>query len=235
MSDKRDIFVLLDVDDTILDFHADEAVALKRALSELGIEPTEERIARYSVINQHMWELLEEGKLTRLEVLVKRFERFFEELGVKGISGFKAQELYEHYLSLTHHFMPQAQRLLDALYGKYPLYIVSNGTGLVQDGRIGASGIGPYFEDIFISERMGTNKPSMDFFKACFARIEGFDKSRAIIVGDSLSSDIRGGINAGIRTCWYNPAGKAGREDIKPDYEIKELMELPGLLEEIFN
>jgi len=232
-TDTKNAYIFLDVDDTILDFHADEAIALSRTLRELGVEPTEERLKRYSEINQSMWELLEEGKITRMEVLVRRFEIFFSELGLER-SGFEAQEMYEHYLSLGHHFMPQAQALLDELYGKYPLYIVSNGTGVVQDGRIASSGIACYFEKIFISERMGANKPSLQFFEKCFEQIPELDKSRSIIIGDSLTSDIRGGINAGLMTCWYNPKGKPAREDIPADYEIKELMELPVLLERIF-
>jgi len=225
--------ILLDVDDTILDFHADEAVALSRTLRESGLEPTAERIKRYSQINQYMWEQLEEGELTRMEVLVKRFEIFFAEQGIE-CSGYETQKAYEHYLSLDHHFMPQAEELLERLYGCYPLYIVSNGTGVVQDGRIKSSGIGKYFEKIFISERMGANKPSIEFFDKCFAEIDGFERENAIIIGDSLTSDIRGGINAGIKTCWFNPEGKSGRDDIKADYEIRSLLELPILLEKIF-
>ena len=130
--------------------------------------------------------------------------------------------------------MPGAEELLEALYGKYPLYIVSNGNLSVQEGRIASSGIAKYFGEIFISQQIGFDKPRKEFFDACFARIPGFDRERSIIVGDSLTSDIRGGINAGIKTCWYNPRGKAAREDIRPDYSIAELNELPGLLSEIF-
>lgn len=233
MNSEKKPIILLDVDDTILDFHADEAIALTRALEEQGVDVTAERIKRYSEINQSMWELLEEGKITRMEVLVRRFEILFKELGLER-SGFETQAKYEHYLSLDHHFMPQAEELLDALYGKYPLYIVSNGTGVVQDGRIASANIARYFEKIFISERVGANKPSLEFFEKCFAEIEDFDKDRAIIIGDSLTSDIKGGINSGIKTCWYNPHGKAAREDIRADYEIRELMELPALLDELF-
>lgn len=233
MNDLKKPFILLDVDDTILDFHADEAIALTRTLEEQGVEVTPERIKRYSEINQSMWELLEEGKITRMEVLVRRFELFFKELGFER-SGFETQAMYEHYLSLGHHFMPQAEELLENLYGRYPLYIVSNGTGVVQDGRIASSGIARYFEKIFISERVGANKPSLEFFEKCFAEIDGFEKDRSIIIGDSLTSDIRGGINCGIKTCWYNPNGKAARSDINADYEIRELMELPALIEKVF-
>ena len=157
----------------------------------------------------------------------------FGELGVEG-SGTQAQKIYEGLLSQGHWFMPGAEELLEELYGKYPLYIVSNGNISVQDGRIASAGIAGYFEEIFISQRIGFDKPRKEFFDACFAKIPGFDRERAIIVGDSLTSDIRGGINAGIKTCWYNPRGKAAREDIRPDYCITALNELPGLLEKLF-
>ena len=230
---ERKPIVLLDVDDTLLDFHKAEAIALSRTLRELGIEPKDETLRRYSQINQSQWELLEEGKITRRQVLVRRFEILFAELSVIE-SGDKAQAMYENYLSIGHHFMPGAEELLEALKGKYELYIVSNGTGVVQDGRIKSAGIAPYFEDIFISERVGYNKPAKEFFDLCFERIGEFELDRSIIVGDSLTSDIRGGINAGIKTCWFNPHGNPGREDIPADYEIKALSELPALLERLF-
>lgn len=225
--------VLLDVDDTILDFHKAEAVALTKTLTDMGIEPLDSTLKRYSQINARQWELLEEGKLTREQVLTCRFEILFDELGVEH-SGYEARKLYENYLSIGHYFMEGAPELLEALYGKYELYIVSNGTGVVQAGRIKSAGIARYFEDIFISENIGFNKPSAEFFIRCFERIPGFDKSRAMIVGDSLTSDIRGGINAGIKTCWFNPMAKSQREDIPADYEIHALSELPALLERIF-
>ena len=92
------------------------------------------------------------------------------------------------------------------------------------------SGIAHYFQDIFISERIGADKPKKEFFDRCFARIPGFDRAQAMIIGDSLTSDIRGGNNAGIQTCWFNPKHKPRRPDIHVDYEIDALMELPQLL-----
>ena len=225
--------VLLDVDDTLLDFHKAEAIALAKTLRAMGIDPKPETLSRYSEINARQWELLEEGVVTRDVVLTRRFELLFEELGVVR-SGAEARDMYEGNLAIGHYFMPGAEELLEALYGKYDLYIVSNGTAIVQEGRIGSAGIAKYFEEIFISEKVGFDKPSRAFFDRCFARIPGFDPARAIIVGDSLTSDIRGGLNAGIRTCWFNPKGKASRADIVPDYEIHTLDQLPGLLEEIF-
>lgn len=225
--------VLLDVDDTLLDFHKAEAAALSKTLVDMGVEPKAETLSRYSVINAGLWEQLEEGLVTREQVLTSRFEILFNELGLAH-SGYEARLLYENYLSIDHYFMPGAPALLEALYGKYRLFIVSNGTASVQDGRIKSAGIARYFEEIFISERVGFNKPSPEFFARCFERIPGFARESTLIVGDSLSSDIRGGINAGIKTCWFNPKGKAAREDIRPDWEISALEELPGLLGEIF-
>lgn len=224
--------IFLDVDDTILDFHTAEANALRGTLESIGLDPTPETTALYSRINARQWELLEEGRLTRAQVLTRRFDILFGELGVERSSA-GTQKIYERLLSQGHWFMPGAEALLEELYGKYDLYIVSNGTGTVQDGRIASAGIARYFRDIFISERIGFDKPRREFFDACFARIPDFDRERAIIVGDSLTSDIRGGINAGIRTCWYNPRGKQRREDILPDFEISKLEQLPALLESI--
>ena len=230
---KPPVFVLLDLDDTILDFHQAEANAVSKTLAQLGIEPKESTVRRYSQINAGRWELLEQGLITREEVLTSRFEMLFGELGVEG-SGTQAQKIYEGLLGQGHWFRPGAEELLEELYGKYPLYIVSNGNLSVQNGRIASAGIAGYFEEIFISQKIGFDQPRKEFFDACFARIPGFDRQRSIIVGDSLTSDIQGGINAGIKTCWYNPLGKAARDDIRPDSCITALHELPGLLSGIF-
>jgi 2-haloacid dehalogenase len=131
--------------------------------------------------------------------------------------------------------MTGAEELLEALHGKYRLFIASNGVQRVQDGRIASAGIAPYFEKIFISEHMEANKPDARFFEQCFREIPGFERSRAIILGDSLSSDIRGGINAEILTCWFNPKGKENPGPIKADYEIRDLGEFAGLLRRIFD
>lgn len=223
-------YLLFDLDDTLLDFHKAEAWALRQALRRNGVEPTDAIAARYSEINQSQWELLEEQKITRQQVLVRRFQLLFQELGVDA-SCEETQECYEHMLAKGHDFMPGAQELLETLKGKYELYLVSNGTAMVQDARLRDSGIEKYFKGIFISERVGVDKPQKEFFDRSFATISDFDPSQAMIVGDSLTSDIRGGNNAGIRTCWYNPKHKPRRADIHVDYEIAELMELPKLLD----
>ena len=225
--------ILIDLDNTILDFNAAEHAALTKALTELGVPADEDTLRRYHEINIQHWEMLEDGLLTREEVLVKRFEALFRERGIEA-DAFRTQEQYESNLSVGHWFVPGAPELLEALHGKYRLFICSNGTGSVQDGRIASAGLAPYFEDIFISERIGGNKPERGFFEACFARIPGFRRERALILGDSLTSDIRGGKNAGILTCWYNPQGKDNPGAIRPDWEIRALEQFPALLETVF-
>lgn len=222
--------VLIDLDDTLLDFKKAEKNALHHTLLQLGINPTAEITELYSAINASRWELLELGKLTRGQVLVSRFELLFEALGTQQ-SAEDVQRIYEKRLSRGHWFMPGAEALLETLSPLYDLYIVSNGTASVQDGRIADAGIAKYFRDIFISQRMGFNKPRHEFFDACAQRIPGYDPESTVIVGDSLTSDILGGRNAGITTIWFNPRGKVCRGDIVPDFEISSLSELPALLE----
>ena len=225
-------FVFLDLDDTLLDFHRAETEAIRDTFLSFSLPADDEAIARYKAINRRTWEAMERGELTRDEVLTRRFDVLFDELSV-SISSKEVQAFYERRLSVGHYFMPGATELLDELYGKYKLYIATNGTPVVQEGRMKSAGIGKYFDEIFISAKIGKNKPDPGFFDYAFERIPNFSKSRAIIVGDSLTSDILGGINAGIKTCLYNPKGQAHGTDVAADYEIKELSELPGLLAEI--
>ena len=224
--------VLFDLDDTLFDFHKAEKIALTKTLVHFGIDPTEETLALYSAINAAHWKRLELGEISREEVKVGRYRELFETIGVE-CDPVKATAYYESMLAIGHYFMPGAPELLEELYGKYRLYIVSNGTAKVQEGRIGSSGIAKYMDGIFISQVLGANKPDKQFFDICFSEIPDFSLSETVIIGDSLSSDIKGGINAGITTVWFNPKGIENDNDIKPDYTIKELSEVPGLLSQI--
>lgn len=222
--------VFLDLDDTILDFTRAEAEALRRALTEMDAPAEDSVLARYHEINTAQWELLEEGVLTREQVLLGRFDILFRELGLERSSR-EMCERYEEYLAEGHWFIPGAEALLERLAPRYDLYLASNGTAGVQYRRLESAGIIPRFRGIFISQELGADKPSPAFFEKCFAAVPGFSRETAVMVGDSLTSDIRGGRDAGIRTCWFNPRGKPARRDIVPDYEITALHQLPPLLE----
>ncbi len=224
--------VLLDSDDTLLDFTLAEHIALKKTLTQVGIDPKDETVSLYSEINKRHWEMLERGELTRAQVLTRRFDRLFETLGIEGDSK-ETQSLYNHNLSIGHYFIPGAVELLEALYGKYKLYMVTNGNESVQVPRLKSADIGHFFEEIFISQRIGFDKPRIEFFDKCFAQMPPYDKNEMIIIGDSLTSDIKGGINAGIHTCWFNPRGKQGREDIVPEFIVKSLDEIPALIQSL--
>lgn len=224
--------VLLDLDDTILDFKKAEAEALKKTLISMGIEPKDTTIKIYSQINEGFWKKLELGLIERSKLLTERFDVLFKEIGVEK-SGEVAWNTYEALLSNGHFFIDGAVEALEKIKDNYDLYIVSNGTASVQEKRIKSADISKYFKEIFISQKIGYNKPRIEFFEACFKQIPDFNKDETIIVGDSLTSDIQGGINAGIHTCWFNLRGNLGRDDIVPEYTIYKITQLPDLLKRI--
>lgn len=223
-------FLFLDLDDTILDFHKAERIALAKTIRDFGVEPTEEVLGRYHEINKWHWEQLELRKMTRPEVLTGRFRVLFEELGVPANPS-AVTEKYTENLSIGHYFLPGAEEAVAALSKKYRLFLASNGTASVQKGRMTSANLYRFFEQVFVSQEIGHNKPAKAYFDIAFSRIPGFDPARAMIVGDSLSSDMKGGNNAGIRTCWVNPNHAPRNPEIHIDYEIEALAQLPGLLE----
>jgi len=223
-------FLFLDLDDTILDFHKAEGIALSKTLETMGLAPTQEVLGQYRQINRAHWEMLERREITREQVLVRRFRVLFERFGIQ-VDQVACARLYEDYLSRGHYFLEGAVETLEILAKKYRLFLASNGTAKVQVGRLQSANINHFFEKIFISQQVGPDKPSKAFFDRCFAQIPGFETEKAIIVGDSLTSDIQGGINAGMRTCWVNPKHAPVRADIQPDYQIESIVQLPALLE----
>ena len=225
-------YLFLDLDDTILDFHKAERIAIAKTIREFGLEPTEEVLHRYHLINKWHWEQLELGTMTRDQVLENRFGALFAEFGVEADKAACART-YEKNLSIGHYFLPGAEEAVERLSKKYRLFLASNGTASVQKGRMTSANLYRFFERSFVSQEIGHNKPSKEYFEAAFAMIPGFDKSKCLMVGDSLTSDIRGGINAGIKTCWVNPNHLPRRPDITPDFEIEYLHQLDNLLESL--
>ena len=224
--------LFLDLDDTILDFHKAERIALAKTFRTFGADPTETVLNRYHVINKEHWERLERREITREQTLLGRFQALFQEMGIPVDPEAVARE-YEKNLAIGHYFLPGAEEAVASLSEKYELYLASNGTASVQKGRLTSANLYRYFRQVFVSQEIGYNKPSREYFDACFARIPGFDRKKAMIVGDSLTSDILGGKNAGIKTCWVNPSHAPGRADILPDYEIEALSQLEALLDQI--
>lgn len=223
-------FLFLDLDDTILDFRQAEHTAITRTLSAFGIDPTPEITEAYRRINLRCWKELERGTLTREDLKRVRFEKLFQQFGVEADVQ-AVSDAYMEFLGQGHWFLPGAEEAVERLSKKYRLFLASNGTASVQKGRMTSANLYRFFEQCFVSEEVGAAKPSKAFFDAAFARIEGFDPAKAMMVGDSLSSDILGGINAGIRTCWVNTNHYPAKPEIRPDFEIPALADLEALLE----
>lgn len=222
-------FLFLDLDDTILDFHKAERIAISKTFRQFGIEPTEDVLRRYSQINKECWHKLELGLWNREQVLVRRFELLFAEHDII-CDGTKVARAYEKNLSIGHYFLPGAEEAVDSLSQKYRLFLASNGTASVQQGRMTSANLYRFFEKVFVSQELGANKPAKEFFERATAQIPGYDPAKAMMVGDSLTSDILGGINAGMKTCWVNPNHTPANPEIPADYEIKSLSQLEELL-----
>lgn len=223
-------YLLFDADDTLLDFKEDEKRAVSALFREQGIEPTPLLVERYSAINLGLWKQFERGEISKEEIKVRRFTNFLKEHNIEG-DGVEYNEKYRRHLCEGGIKLPDADLVCKILKEKgYKLYILTNGIEEIQKKRFAKSGLVDYFEDFFISETMNTQKPAKEYFDKVFASIGSNDKSEYLIIGDSLSSDITGGIMAGIDTCWCNFRGSINNTDCKPDFIIKNLIELLDIL-----
>lgn len=221
--------ILLDVDNTLLDFDACEKMALERLFKDYNYVLDEEVLKLYLQINTSLWKAYEEGHIKREEILNTRFTRLFSVLGIDE-DGIKFEKEYRRLLGEGHSLVDGAIDILKYLVERYDLYIVTNGVGETQINRLKLSGIDKYMNGIFVSEYVGFQKPRKEFFDYCFDKIGGVELEKTMIIGDSLSSDIKGGNHAQISTCWYNPNGELNNIGVQVDYEIKKLGELRLIL-----
>ena len=221
--------LLWDIDGTILDFLAAEKAAIKSLFLDFGIgECTDEMIKEYSEINKEYWKKLERGEMSKPEILRRRFEDFFSLIGASADAE-AFNSAYQIRLGDTIVFIDEADLLLERLKKKgYKQYAVTNGTRVAQRNKLSKGGLYPLFDDVFISEEVGAEKPSREFFDAVLESIGRPDLSEIMIIGDSLTSDIKGGRNAGITTCYFNREYSLSSPDV--DIEIHSLYELEKIL-----
>ena len=218
-------YILFDLDDTLLDFEKAEHIAFNKLLEDCDIQFNEELFNKYKEINIGLWRRFELGEMSNKEVTKLRFEQFFNLLG-KKVDGREYDVSFRSYLAMGNQLFDGVVELLDKLSKTHVMCIASNGVGVTQHTRLQNNDLNKYFKHIFISEQVGYQKPDVEFFNAIFEKLGNINKKEIIIVGDNLMSDILGGINSGIDTCWINPKGLPIDNNIKPTYVVKKVTDL---------
>lgn len=214
--------VLFDADNTLFDFDTAEYDAITGVLCHYGLPSSDSIIAEYSRINLGFWKMLERGEIKKDELKVKRFEAFCERFGF-DVDAAEMAHSYMIELSKQSKLLDGSIEICEKLSGRCRLYIITNGIKSIQESRFSASPITKYFNGVFISEVIGFEKPSREYFEKVERQIPDFDRSKTLVVGDSLSSDILGGINYGLDTCWFNPKGKAAPDGMEITYVIDNI------------
>ena len=223
--------ILWDFDGTLTNFKHAQKHAIKAMFERLELGPCDdEAVDRYDEINEKYWRLIETGKYDKRTLLLQRFIEFFEELGLPTDAVEEFNDRYQVALGETTVYNDDSFTLLSDLRGRIRQYIVTNGTKRAQENKLANSGFDKIVDAAFISEETGFDKPSEGFYKYVFARIPSCERREILMVGDSLTSDIQGGMNAGIKTCWYNPGKKPVPDRYRVDYVISNLHELINIL-----
>ncbi|MEJ8302472.1 YjjG family noncanonical pyrimidine nucleotidase [Saccharibacillus sacchari] len=223
-------YILFDADDTLLDFRRCEREAFTTSLTESGLGLDFELCFKsYTTINRALWLDYEQNKVTQTQLRSERFRRLFTQLGIESDPETFGATYLRHFAAGSF-LTPDALAVCDALKPTLNLSIITNGISDVQFSRISGSELKDHFDHIIVSDDVGSAKPAPEIFDYAMRKIGCDDKSQALIVGDSLSSDIRGGHNYGIDTCWYNPGGLENTSGIVPTYEITSLTELLALV-----
>ena len=226
-------FLLFDLDHTLLDFDAAEDVALTQLLKEEGVTDIQAYKDYYVPMNKALWKDLELKKITKQELVNTRFSKLFEHFGIEKDGTYLANR-YQFYLAQQGQVFSGAMELLDNLIDRgYELYAATNGITAIQTGRLAQSGLDPYFNQVFISEQLQTQKPDALFYERIGQQIAGFSKEKTLMIGDSLTADIQGGNNAEIDTVWYNSHHLENKTKAQPTYEVDSYQALLELLDKL--
>lgn len=227
---KKITTILWDVDNTLLDFDYSMRNSLKQCFLTIGVDDCDEMINRYAQINDMYWKRLERGEVTKAQLLVGRFKDLLTEFHMEHIDYIKFKEEFQANLGTIYSYLDDSLTICKALQTQYAQYVVTNGVAKTQQSKLGLSGFKDVMNGLFISDEIGFNKPDKRFFEYCLEHIEEKDKEKILIVGDSLTSDIKGGNSVGIKTCWYNPQQKPLEEGYLVDAEISDLHDIYEVL-----
>jgi len=227
---KQYPWLWFDADGTLFDYNRAEATAIRKAFELLRLQFADEYLDVYREINQGLWQALERHEIKPDVLRVRRFELLLEALKLTG-SPDEMSTVYVEQLGLCTELMDGAYEVLQTLHGRCQIAIITNGLQTVQRSRLERSTIRGFVDELIISEEIGAAKPHAAYFDAAFAQTGHPRKSDVLIVGDSLTSDIQGGVDYGIDTCWYNPAGEPKPEGLPITYEIGYLRELLEMVE----
>jgi len=222
--------ILFDADGTLYDFDKAAVEALKSSFKKYNLEWTENTFLIYEEVNKKIWNDFEKGLITTKEIKRERFKRFFDIIEVTNIDSLKFSKDYLEFLSQNNYLLDGAEDIIKWSSQKFELAIVTNGLASVQNPRFKSSELRKYFSHIIISEEIGFAKPKKEIFDYTFELLNIPSKSSTIIIGDNLTSDIKGGVDYGIDTCWFNPAKLANTSGILPTYEVSNLNELKKIL-----
>jgi YjjG family noncanonical pyrimidine nucleotidase len=226
-------WILLDADNTLFDYNKAESVALENTLTHFGISGGPQALEAYRRVNGALWQAFERGEVDQETIKIQRFRALLAELTPAATPAIDASDVAARYLvNLSHgnFLLDGALELVTSLANRFQLAVLTNGLTAVQRARISKSPLLPYLQHIIISEEVGASKPRPDIFDIAFSRMGQPARRQVLMVGDSLTSDMRGGHDYGLDTCWYNPAGDPNDSGIPLTYEIQQLADLPPLL-----
>ncbi|VGU77805.1 HAD-superhydrolase, subIA, variant 1 family protein [Streptococcus pyogenes] len=225
-------FLFFDLDHTLLDFDAAEEVALTKLLEEYQVTDIKAYKDYYKPMNQNLWKQLEGVDISKADLVNSRFALLFAHFGVT-VDGRQLAEGYQKHLKDQGQVYAGAKELLADLTAQgYNLYVATNGIATIQQGRLQVSGLAPYFKAIFISEQSGSQKPKKAFYDWMTQQVSNYQPDQALMIGDSLSADVQGGINAGMDTLWYNPKHLLNNSPVHPTYEVSDYQALLNCIAE---
>lgn len=222
--------VFIDIDDTLLDFSKCAKYSMSESFKEFNLTFEDYMSPIFLEINTELWKRLEKKEITKSELYGYRWFTVFEKIGIENIDGFEFENRFRFHLENSFEKVDNAGEIIRYLASKYKVYAVSNGPHAQQIKRLKSANLYEYFTDVFTSEQLGYEKPQKEFFDACFNKISDITTNETVLIGDSLTADIIGGINYNIKTIWFNSNNKKVREDITPTHTVKSLLEIKSYI-----